>query len=59
MASGVGRFNKAASNAYKTLSMEERGALQRRADNTEAISITSKDVLKRAAAVFLKIQNQV
>ena len=56
---GVGAFNKAASNAYKMLSTEEREALQGRANNTETIKMTSGDVIKRAAAVFKKIQNQV
>ena len=59
MKSGVGTFNKVASNAYKMLSMEEREALQGRADNTETINMTSGDVIKRAAAVFKKIRNQV
>ena len=56
MKSGVGAFNKAASNAYKMLSKEEREALQGRADNTETIDTTSGNVIKRAAAVFKKLE---
>ena len=60
MTSGVGAFNKAASDAYEMISTQKREELQRRAESIEKTTkVTPVDVRHRAAAVFKKIKNQV
>ena len=57
MSTGVGTFNKAASNAYES---QERERLQEKAEKIEkSTTFTSADIRHRASTVFKKIRNQV
>ena len=60
MSTGIGTFNKAASNAYGFLSTQERERLQEKAEKIEkSTTFTSADIRHRASTVFKKIRNQV
>lgn len=60
MADGVGAFNKAASDEYKSLNKAEKERLLELASETaEDKPMKVKDVKRAGAKAFKKIQNQV
>ena len=60
MADGVGAFNKAASDEYKSLNKAEKEQLLELAGKTaEDKPMKVKDIKRAGAKAFKKIQNQV
>ena len=60
MNGGVSNFNKAASHLYTTLTMEEKGKLLCRSQDSEHLNTLSQsDIITAGGKIFKKLQTQV